>query len=323
MPLLASYFTSACSNVEPPKDDVSNAASAHQEVRKVLEADGTLKLWGIDTVLIGSYSRHTSIRRVNDVDVFCQLPDIDTSKSSRQVLGEVVSVLRDEFDDRVKVQDRSVKVDFPDFGLHIDAVPARPAGTCWEIPDHSTRSTDWQKTNPVEFGTLTTAMNKANDDLYVPVTKLVRQTRRAHLGKRPGGLYFEILTYHAFSAGISGSLTERYVAVLNSIATQLEDVVDGGDVDDPSMPDEVITVRATQAQFEDAAAKFRSLATTAQDALDIDDDCGAAAEFRKLLGQRTDDQEWVFPMPDYCNEDGTKRYTQAGLAVVPSSGRFA
>ncbi len=140
MPLLTSYFEGASSNIEPPYDDVANASAAHTEVRGVLEADSTLKEWGIDTVLIGSYSRHVSIRRVKDVDVFCKLPDVDASKSSREVLGEIVRVLRAAYGDRIGEQDRSVKVDFSDFGLHVDAVPARPVGTCWEIPDHSERS---------------------------------------------------------------------------------------------------------------------------------------------------------------------------------------
>jgi hypothetical protein len=91
------------------------------------------------------------------------------------------------------------------------------------------------------------------------VVKLVRQTRRANLGKRPGGLYFEILTYHAFAAGCSGSLPERYVGALASIADQLEAVVAGGDVEDPSMEGEVITVRATDQQMRTAdAARWSS-----------------------------------------------------------------
>ena len=49
MPQLTSYFERACSNVEPEDTDVANASTAHNEVRDVLEADQTLKSWGIDT----------------------------------------------------------------------------------------------------------------------------------------------------------------------------------------------------------------------------------------------------------------------------------
>ena len=169
-------------------------------------------------------------------------------------------------------------------------------------------------------------MNAENAKLYVPVVKLVRQTRREplNLGKRPGGLYFEILTYHAFAAGCSGSLPERYVGALASIADQLEAVVAGGDVEDPSMEGEVITVRSTDQQMRTAATVFRGLASRAQAALDSKtDECKAAAAFRAILGQRSDDNTWVFDLPEYCNEDGTTKYTEKGLSFVPGEGRFA
>lgn len=324
MPQLTSYFEKACSNVEPEDDDVSNASTAHLEVRAALGADTTLKDWGIDTCLIGSYDRHVSIRRIKDVDVFCRLPDVDISKSSRQVLDEVTRVLKSEFGARVEPQDRSAKIHFPDFDMHVDAVPARPCGDDWEIPDHSERSVNWRRTNPLELASLTAKMNASNAKLYVPVVKLVRQTRRANLGKRPSGLYFEILTYHAFAGGCSGSLSERFVGALGGIAGQLEDVVAGGQVEDPSMDDEVISVRVTEQQMSTAATVFRSLASRAATALDSKtDDCKAAAEFRAILGQRTDDDEWVFELPTYCNADGTTKYTQKGLSYVPGEGRFA
>ena len=167
-------------------------------------------------------------------------------------------------------------------------------------------------------------MNANNAKLYVPAVKLIRQTRRANLGKRPGGLYFEILTYHAFAGGCTGTLPDRYVSALESIAVQLEAVVAGGEVEDPSMDGEVITVRATAQQMSTAATVFRGLASRAEAALDSKvDDCKAAVEFRAILGQRSDDDEWVFPLPDYCNDDGSTKYTQKGLSYVPGEGRFA
>ena len=255
--------------------------------------------------------------------MFCQLPEVDAAKSSRKVLSEAVRVLTDEYGARVEPQDRSVKVQFPSFDMHVDVVPARPLGDDWEIPDHSERTAGWQKTNPLELAALTTTMNNENSQLYVPVVKLIRQTRRANLDKRPGGLYFEILAYHAFATGCAGSLPERYVDAVSSIADQLEAVVAGGGLEDPSMEGELIDVRATALQMSTAARVFRSLAARVQAALDTSDDCRAAADFRAILGKRSDDDEWVFPLPEYCNENGTPKYTQKGLSYVPGEGRFA
>ena len=58
----------------------------------------------------------------------------------------------------------------------------------------------------------------------MPTVKLVRQTRRHHRGdQKPGGLYFEILTYWAFQSGaITGdSFAEIFAQTLRAVATQL------------------------------------------------------------------------------------------------------
>ena len=63
MTTLASYFLQALKNVEPD-DDATNAKAAHAEVRKVLKESDALKALGIDPILIGSYARSVSIKRV-------------------------------------------------------------------------------------------------------------------------------------------------------------------------------------------------------------------------------------------------------------------
>ena len=78
MNLLPTSFQKARSNIEPSPDDVDKAPKCHIAVRDVLEAAQPLKDIGISTILIGSYKRQVSIRRVKDVDVFCKLPDLDS-----------------------------------------------------------------------------------------------------------------------------------------------------------------------------------------------------------------------------------------------------
>ncbi len=62
----------ALSRIEP-NADAANAQKAHKEVAAVLEADEKLVELGVDPLLIGSYARHVSIRRVKDVDMFARL----------------------------------------------------------------------------------------------------------------------------------------------------------------------------------------------------------------------------------------------------------
>jgi hypothetical protein len=330
MAQLITQFEKACSNVEPESSDVTNAAAAHQAVRDTVDNHPDLVDKGIDTVLIGSYKRQVSIRRVKDVDVLSRTDGLDMTATEALDLFERILSADDAFgEDRVERQDRSIKVMFRDYDLHVDAVPARPAADSdyWEIPD---RDGEWTNTNPEELTRLSSEMNDKYDDLYVPIVKLIRQTRRANLGKRPGGLYFEILTYHAFKAGLTGdNLGELYVAALRSVADQLQDVVDGGEVDDPTMDGEHIKVRANDAQMEAAAKKFSTLATKAERAL-ADDTCPAALAFREILGKNSDD-EWVFPMPATCNQDGTVKSfstlsstaTAGDDNIPPGNRRFA
>ncbi len=64
MAVLTTEFDIALSRIEPSDDDKENAPDAHEQVRAVLQDDSTLARYVIEPVLIGSYKRHVSIRRV-------------------------------------------------------------------------------------------------------------------------------------------------------------------------------------------------------------------------------------------------------------------
>jgi hypothetical protein len=194
--VLSKQFKDALSAIEPG-DDADHARDAHAEVRDHLETDSDLVEWGLKTLLIGSYAREVSIRRVKDVDVFCELPDLPDGYDPQDLLDKMVAVLADKYGDRVQKNDRSVKVEFADFDMHVDVVPARPCGDAWEIPD---KEGGWETTDPIEFGRLSSKKNADFGKNYVPVVKLARQTRRALLGEsKPGGLFVEVAAYHAFA----------------------------------------------------------------------------------------------------------------------------
>lgn len=329
MATLPSQFIEAKKRVEPEKADKENAAAAHADVREHLEADATLQGYGIDTVLIGSYKRQVSIKRVKDVDVLSKLPDLPDDEEVGNLMDHLIKVLQDAYDDgsgdpRVEPQDSSIKVEFPDFDMHVDVVPARPAGDYLEIPD---REGGWMETNPEELTSLSSKMNDRYNNDYVPIVKLIRQARRTNLGRRPGGLFLEILTYHAFDAGLDdSSLAALFTGALRSIATQLEAVVAGGDVDDPTRPGEVITVRVTDAQMQNAATTFAELAAKAEGALANPENCPAAKAYREILG-KNDDGDWLFEMPATCNDDGTPKQvaliTKGDRHVPAGDSRFA
>lgn len=329
---LKQQFKDALSSIEPG-DDKEHAPEAHRQVRAALEADATLAEYGIDPILIGSYKRNVSIKRVKDVDVFGRLSSVPADVTSGDLLDRFFKVLHAEFgldDDghrRTKRQDRSLQVSFPEFDLYVDAVPARPYGDgeTWEIPQRGDDD-KWVRTNPEALTSLSSVMNTKHDGFYVPTVKLLRQTRRALLGKtKPGGFFIEAATYEAFRSGaVTGTdQAEYYVSALSAVSSIIDSFVRWGTaVPDPTLPGQTIQVRATDEEFERMRTEFADAATTAADALEEIDEGKAALAFRSLLGKDSDG-EVVFPMPPGFNEDGTKRASvvTAGERSVPAGKR--
>ncbi|MGF0227578.1 SMODS domain-containing nucleotidyltransferase [Dietzia natronolimnaea] len=330
---LKQQFKDALSSIEPG-DDKANAPEAHRLVRDALEADTKLTEYGVDPVLIGSYKRSVSIKRVKDVDVFVRLPDLPSDVTSKDILDRFFTVLHAEFgsdDDghrRTKRQDRSLQVSFPEYDLYVDAVPARPYwdGETWEIPQKGDED-EWVRTNPEKLTSLSSEMNSEHHGYYVPTVKLLRQTRRSILGagKKPGGFFIEVATYQAFASGlVSGDdHAEYYASALKEVSKIVDGYVTFGiGVNDPTLPGRTISIRATDDELDAAKARFADAAETARGALAEEDEGKAALAFQKLLGKNGDD-ETVFPMPPGFNEDGSKRASaiSAGARTVPAGAR--
>jgi hypothetical protein len=330
---LRSQFAGALSAIEPDDDDKANTPEAHQQVRAALESDPQLVEYGIDTILIGSYKRSVSIKRIKDVDVFGRMAEMPETVTSQEILDHVFNVLDKEFgndDDgnpRCLRQDRSVQVDFPDFDLYVDAVPARPHGdgSTWDIPERGSDD-EWVETNPDELTSLTSTMNDKHEGFYVKTVKLMRQTRRAQLGKaKPGGFFIEIATFHAFERGLATGTdqAEYYTSALAGVSSIIDDLVlNGVGLPDPTLDGQDISVRATNAEFEELRVAFATAAVTAAESLAQVQEGKAALGFRSLLGEDPDG-EWVFPMPPGFNDDGTKKASALtpGDPTVPAGNR--
>ena len=311
MAVLAESFGKALANIEPQRkeegDDAKNAKAAHEEVNKVLKGDNTLKLWGVSPILIGSYARSVSIRRIKDVDVFGRLVTPPESLLPGTALDEFERVLSDEYGDRCIKQFRSFKIEFPDYDLSVDAVPARAYAENWQIPSRKNVRAEWVETNPIELSDLTKTMNAddrfllGDHGVYVPVVKLIRQTRRAVLGpdSQPGGLFLELMTLQAFTESMQtqDSYAGYLAAALRGIADLFPEVVKNG-LDDPTIEGNTISTKATSAELHEAAEKFAAAADLAQAALDEPDTCEAAELWAQLLGDNCDGP--VFELPSFC-----------------------
>lgn len=310
METLPTQFNDALTAIEVNGKKRDRVIAAHKEIRKLLEGDQQLCELGVDTILIGSYARHTGIYPGKDVDVFVKLTKLGTTADPADVFAAVERVLTARYGKRAEKQRRSVKISFGDDGFSVDAVPAVKLGNRWALPNHDpdkwgNPDERWIETDPEKMHTLTEARNKSpkvgDRGAYVPTVKLVRQTRSHHLDDdKPGGLYFEILTYWAFKDGkVAGeSFAEIFASALRAVATRLSDKTPlvNPALDTPYEPAPKESERKT------AASTFDGLATKAEKALTVDK-CAAAVLWREIIGKN--DRGECFPLPPGCDASGT------------------
>ena len=309
METLPTQFNDALTAIEVSGKKRDRVIAAHKEIRALLEADDELCSLGVDTILIGSYARATGVYPGKDVDVFVKFTKLDTSADPVAVYAAVRRVLIAKYGKRAEPQQRAVKVSFDDDGFSVDAVPAVKLRTRWAVPNHDpdkwgNPGERWIETDPEKMTSLTAQRNRSpkvgDRGAYVPTVKLVRQTRRQHLGdNKPGGLYFELLTYWAFRNGvISGaSFAEIFASASRAVATQLaakEPLVNPvlGTPYEPVPKD---------ADRRTAATAFDRLATKAERALTLDK-CPAAVLWREIIGKN--DRGQCFPLPPGCDATG-------------------
>lgn len=322
METLPEQFSQALHRIQIHGPKADRASEAHKEVRRALQKDSVLRDWGIDTVLIGSYGRKTGIYPGKDVDVFSKLTALDSSVHPEAVFDRVARVLDDQYGSRATPQDRSVKVLFSADGFSVDAVPAVRSGGRWAIPDHDrthwASANGWCETDPERLGDLTTERNQtpavSGQGAYVPVVKLVRQTREYHLGDaKPGGLYFEMATYWAFQAGVPGaSFAEIFAATLSSIGNQLTQA-QVQPLLDPALL-QPYSPQPSSSDLASASQTFLALAAEANRALALAL-CPAAVIWRKILG--SNGRGPCFPLPPNCDEKGR---SIRGVTVVSDRG---
>jgi hypothetical protein len=328
METFPNQFEKALTTIEISGTKRDRAVEAHAELRGVLESSGELQKLGIDTVLIGSYARHTGIYPGRDVDVFAKLTKLDTSAEPGMVFDAVCRVLIDHYAERAQPQPRSIKVsfDYDGDGFAVDAVPVVRYGERWALPSREREvwadpERRWIETDPEYLGTLTAKRNQqlqvGDQGAYVPTVKLIRQVRREHRGDaKPGGLYFELLTYWAFEDGINGSsFAEILAATLRSVAEQLGD---GKALIDPVL-NEPYSPAPGPTDLAAASAAFSKLADQAERALG-ETRCPAGATWRRIIGRN--DRGMCFPLPDGCDETG-RELTAAVSAVAARGSREA
>ncbi len=339
MEVLAQSFSKAKERVTISGAKRERAIKAHLEVRGLLESNAEMIAWGIDSILIGSYARHTARYPGKDVDVFLRFAGLSVRHDPDKVFGAVERILiahygLKENGGRATVQARSVKIDFPDSSnpgsdedFSVDAVPAVPWGDHWGIPNHDRdrwkqNEERWILTDPIQFADETNelAVSKSSPQVYGepayrPIVRMLRQVRHTHLGEqRPGGLFFEIAAFYSWRDGVidGSSWAELLRNTLAAVADQFRKASVGG------LPDPILGTplkpELTPAQWIAAAERLDYLTEQADLALDSDP-CMAAKLWRQILGDN--DRGPVLPLPAGCGANG---YAIHNVSAVSSVG---
>src|SRR5438105_1632131 len=118
--ILITYFEKFVSNVQPSEERVAAISESHTTVRKHLLEDAKLKFPIIDSLLAGSYARHTSIDPIKDADIILVLEETKVSDDKkapnpRHVLEDLKAALDDFYDQvNLETQRRSIQVFLPE-----------------------------------------------------------------------------------------------------------------------------------------------------------------------------------------------------------------
>jgi hypothetical protein len=202
MATVAQAFQAFLQNLELTEAERGNASNQQNHLRQKID----MHLGGIERgFLSGSYSRRTSIRPLNDIDVFLVLDrrlhaDVDMRTAPENCLQKLARALVDAYQnkDRPTIQGRSVHIEFSGTGIGYDIVPAfAVSGDMYMIPDRDRRS--WINTNPeAHKQSLVNANARAGGKLN-PLIKAAKRWNRQN-GEPMRSFHLEVLACSAFSA---------------------------------------------------------------------------------------------------------------------------
>ncbi len=180
---LEARLMARASALAPTRTQLADASRSQQHLRELLDS-GQMRSRILDTFLIGSYSRHTALRPLDDVDiVFVINPAawqdgferfIGKLPGPERVLKSFARAIGYRYDGSgVHLQNRSVGLKL--YHLDIDAVPAvrHPSRADWlRVPDRSAGT--WIDSGALVHASAATTLNKHTDGRFVPLVRLLK-----------------------------------------------------------------------------------------------------------------------------------------------------
>jgi len=177
--IVASYVYE---NITPLKNQRIRIKKLYRELRDFLDENKCFQT--------GSYARHTSIRPVNDLDVFYLYKDTTSTDYIGDSLSELHKNIKENFGSvcseefETEIQTHSVKIQFPD-GFSIDVVPAIETGKVtsdldtpiYKVPVEDTG--EWVLSDPKGYKEITKTTDEISDQNFRRAVKLIKGCRKS------------------------------------------------------------------------------------------------------------------------------------------------
>jgi hypothetical protein len=190
------------SELELPDSKQEEASKAQQELRAKISN----YLYVPESLLTGSYPRHTKINPLDDIDILlvrtAERFGLATNGSGvfpQTAIDEVADAVRRSYPSTatLKKQARSVNVQLTGLTFGFDVIPAwlRTPDGYW-IPDTETGT--WLPTNPIKHAELMTVANERSQKRLKPVIKMAKHWNR-HNYELLRSFHIELICRNIFS----------------------------------------------------------------------------------------------------------------------------
>lgn len=220
------------SNLELHPDEQADASERQIEIRAVIGKSFDVEY----DFLTGSYKRWTKTKPLRDVDIFCVLGQKERHYRNKRpsiLLAKVEAVLADEYgSDCVSRQRRSVTVDFGvaedengETGgkiMSFDVVPAFALEDYYEIPDTST-SSGWTKTNPKVHEEKALAAQKAYDDKWKGLVRMMKSWNREQGKPIKPSFLIEVMALEVLHPEWGGNYAREIQAFFYTLADRIHE----------------------------------------------------------------------------------------------------
>lgn len=287
---LNDYFKKFVGNISLNPTRTSRIESALIHWEDNFKEDEELKELFLDFYPQGSYSTDTGIKPKNDgefdVDAILLLELDEDEDEPNDVLKRIAIRIKShkEFEDRVKVKDRCVRIDYAgDF--HVDIVPALPSDSVIKIP--SRKDKEWCKTNPAGFTNWCNAINSKTDGHFAKVVKILKHWRDDNVGEdtAPKSILMTTLIGHSFVH--KTSIAESLAETLDDLIPYLEDLIEEDEVfvQNPSLEDENLARNWDHTKAERFLKKVKKLKEDCKDALNEKDKEASIEKWQSIFGK--------------------------------------